>query len=87
MFFPSSTLTLAGGAVHSFSGIPIVVVGTVVGQTLAFLLARYLLRDVVKGWASKYTIWNGINGAIKEHPLKITILVRSLCPMHFHVQV
>ena len=79
VFFPSSILTLAGGAIYSFTGIPIVFVGAVIGQTLAFLLARYLLRDIVKGWASKYTVWKGINGAIKEHPLKITVLVRSLC--------
>jgi uncharacterized membrane protein YdjX (TVP38/TMEM64 family) len=33
--------------VYSFWGIPIVWVAATLGQTLAFLLARYLLRDLV----------------------------------------
>lgn len=30
----------------------------------------------VKGWASKYAVWKGVNAAITEHALKMTILVR-----------
>lgn len=47
VFFPSSILTLAGGAIYSFWGIPMVWFAATVGQTLAFLLARYLLHDLV----------------------------------------
>jgi uncharacterized membrane protein YdjX (TVP38/TMEM64 family) len=76
VFFPSSILTLAGGAIYGFAGIPIVWASACLGQTLCFFLARYLLYDIVQGWASKYAVWKGINLAIKDHALKITLLVR-----------
>eukprot|EP00892_Ulva_mutabilis_P011940 jgi/Ulvmu1/9118/UM005_0213.1 len=76
VFFPSSLLTLAGGAIYGFAGIPMVWFGACLGQTLSFFLSRYLLHSWVQGWGNKYAVWNGINAAITQHALKIVILIR-----------
>lgn len=76
MFFPSSLLTLAGGAIYGFAGIPMVWAGACLGQTLSFFLSRYLLHAWVQGWGNKYAVWNGVNAAITQHALKIVILIR-----------
>lgn len=76
IFFPSSILTLAGGAIFSFGGIPLVWLGAVMGQTGAFFVSRYLLRGWVTKWGEKYPAWKAVDTAIRDQALKIVILIR-----------
>ncbi|TXI17960.1 MAG: pyridine nucleotide-disulfide oxidoreductase [Nitrosomonas sp.] len=48
--FPGATvLTLAGGAMFGvWIGVPVVLLSATIGATLAFWMARYLLRDIVQ---------------------------------------
>lgn len=48
--FPGATvLTLAGGAMFGvWVGVPVVLLSATIGATLAFWMARYLLRDIVQ---------------------------------------
>lgn len=49
LFLPGSVVTLAGGALFGpFLGVLYVLIGSVSGATLAFLIARYLARDFVE---------------------------------------
>lgn len=76
VFFPSSILTLAGGAIFGFAGIPIVWVSASVGQTGAFFVSRYLLRNWVSKWGEKYATWNAVDAAIRDQAMKVVILLR-----------
>ena len=76
VFFPSSILTLAGGAIFGFWGIPLVWVSATVGQTLAFFLSRYLLRSWVAGWSERYKVWQAVEAAVREQGFKIVTLLR-----------
>ena len=76
IFFPSSILTLAGGAIFGFGGIPLVWISAVCGQTGAFFVSRYLLRSWVSKWGEKYPVWNAVDAAIRDQALKIVILIR-----------
>jgi len=61
LFIPGSALTLAGGALFGpVKGIGLVLVGSVGGATLAFLIARYLAAD----WVERRT--TGILRQVKE---------------------
>jgi uncharacterized membrane protein YdjX (TVP38/TMEM64 family) len=49
LFFPGAPLTLlAGGLLGTFWGTIVSLIGNILGAVLAFLIARYFLRDVVK---------------------------------------
>ena len=76
IFFPSSILTLAGGAIFGFGGIPLVWISAIFGQTGAFFVSRYLLRGWVSKWGEKYPVWNAVDAAIRDQALKIVILIR-----------
>lgn len=59
--FPGATiLTLAGGAIFGFwVGLPIVLVSATIGATLAFLAARFVLRDTIqKRFGDKLSAFN-----------------------------
>ncbi|PKO47092.1 MAG: pyridine nucleotide-disulfide oxidoreductase [Betaproteobacteria bacterium HGW-Betaproteobacteria-22] len=59
--FPGATiLTLAGGAIFGFwVGLPIVLVSATIGATLAFLAARFVLRDSIqKRFGDKLSAFN-----------------------------
>jgi pyruvate/2-oxoglutarate dehydrogenase complex dihydrolipoamide dehydrogenase (E3) component/uncharacterized membrane protein YdjX (TVP38/TMEM64 family) len=59
--FPGATiLTLAGGAIFGFwVGLPIVIISATIGATLAFLAARFVLRDSIqKRFGDKLSAFN-----------------------------
>jgi uncharacterized membrane protein YdjX (TVP38/TMEM64 family) len=47
-----------------------------VGQTGAFFISRYLLRDWVSKWSEKYATWNAVDAAIRDQAMKVVILLR-----------
>ena len=84
---PGSILTLGAGFVFAKAfGLALGVVlaslsvflGASLGAMLSFLLGRYLLRDWVQGLATKYSIFEALEIALKEKGFRIMALLRLL---------
>jgi len=54
----------------------IVFTSELIGSTIAFLMARYLLRKTIKKMAQKYPKFTLIDAAVKKHGFKVTFLFR-----------
>lgn len=77
LFIPGSVLTLATGfAFGIFWGIIVATVGCAIGDTLAFLIARYLARENVRRLALRNIKFAAMDNAIGEHGWKIVLLLR-----------
>ena len=77
LLIPASFLSLAAGAIFKlWLGIVVVWTGATVGQTLAFLVGRYLLRDWVEGLAKKHPKWRAVDRALLKEGWKVILLVR-----------
>src|SRR5437764_3447187 len=77
VFFPASILTLGAGALFGVVGGTIVVVfGATIAATLAFLLARTILRKRVEAMAAKNPKFRAVDRAIAREGAKIVVLVR-----------
>lgn len=78
VLFPGSILALAAGAVFGLVlGSLLVWMGTVLGQTLAFMIGRYLLRDLVVDYTlKKYPSWAAVDTAVSREGWKLITLLR-----------
>ena len=75
--FPASILTLGAGALFGVVGGTIVVVfGATIAATLAFLLARTVLRKRVEAMAAKNPKFRAVDRAITREGPKIVVLIR-----------
>mmetsp|Transcript_63118 Transcript_63118/g.56874 ORF Transcript_63118/g.56874 Transcript_63118/m.56874 type:complete len:436 (+) Transcript_63118:35-1342(+) len=54
----------------------VVFISELIGSTIAFLSARYLLRKTIKKIASKYPKFSLIDAAVKRHGFRVTLLFR-----------
>lgn len=76
-FVPGSALTIAGGLVFGVvEGAIVVFTGATVGATLAFLVARYLARDLVEKRIAGNRRFAAIDRAIGHEGRKIVFLLR-----------
>jgi uncharacterized membrane protein YdjX (TVP38/TMEM64 family) len=76
-FVPGSLLTLASGAVFGLlSGALYVLVGAVLGSSMAFLIARYLARGRVEQRIAADPRFSAIDQAIGREGRKIVFLLR-----------
>jgi uncharacterized membrane protein YdjX (TVP38/TMEM64 family) len=76
-FFPASILTLGAGALFGVVGGSIVVIfGATIAATLAFLLARTILRKKVEAMAEKNPKFRAVDRAISREGPKIVVLIR-----------
>lgn len=83
-FVPGSALTLAAGAIFGlFWGTVTVSLSSTAAAGLSFLIARYLARDAVRGWAEKSPKFGAIDGAIGAGGWKIIALLRLSPAMPF----
>jgi len=74
---PAAVMTLAGGAVFGFvKGTVIVSLASTLGATLAFLLARTVLKQGASRMAASSPRFGGLNRAIEKEGGKIVALVR-----------
>lgn len=82
LFLPGVIFILGAGFVFGFwKGLLAVWVGGAVGQPLAFLLARYLLRDAMASMLrAKWKKWDILDTAIEREGWKLLLLLR-LSPM------
>ena len=76
-FIPGSLLTLAGGAIFGIAkGTMLVFVGTTLGATLAFLIARYVARGAIERRVADHPRFVAVDRAVEKEGLKIVFLLR-----------
>ncbi len=86
LILPTWLLTVAAGIAFGFWGLPLVVFAATVGATIAFFIARGLLRQRVLTWANKRPILNALNRAIAVEGWKIVGLLRLSPVVPFTLQ-
>jgi uncharacterized membrane protein YdjX (TVP38/TMEM64 family) len=76
-FVPASILTLGAGAIFGFvGGTIVVVIGATIGATLAFLLARTVMRKRIEAMTASNAKFRALDRAIAAEGMKIVFLVR-----------
>ena len=74
---PASVLTIGAGALFGFIGGTIVVaIGATLAATIAFFLARTVLRKRVEKWVARNPKFAAVDRAIAREGPKIVVLVR-----------
>lgn len=77
MFLPPALLGVAAGALFNLPiAVLVVWVAAVVGETLAFVLGRFLLRKWVRQQTAAWPTWQAMQGALREDGWKLVILLR-----------
>jgi len=77
LFFPGIILTAGAGLLYGVVlGTLIVSPASVLGATLAFLIARYVARDWVSRKLEKYPNFTAIDRAIEKNGFKMILLLR-----------
>ena len=76
-FVPASVLTLGAGAIYGLgTGVLVVLVGAGLGATLAFFLARTLLRERIEKMTAGNARFAALDRAIGREGARIVLLVR-----------
>ncbi|HEY8849886.1 MAG TPA: TVP38/TMEM64 family protein [Thermoanaerobaculia bacterium] len=76
-FFPASILTIGAGALFGVvAGTIVVASGATIAATIAFILARTILRKRVESMAAANPKFRAVDRAIAREGIKIVILVR-----------
>lgn len=87
LFVPGLPITvLAGILFGAFCGTAYVVIGSTIGVSLAFLIGRYLGRDVIKKITDKNEKMSKFDAYIKEHGNAILIISRLVPIFPFNLQ-
>jgi uncharacterized membrane protein YdjX (TVP38/TMEM64 family) len=77
LFVPGSILTIGAGVLFGLiGGFLAVSVASVLGASLAFLVARYLMRGQVEKWAAENPRFAAIDRAVGREGWKIVLLTR-----------
>lgn len=83
---PGALLTIAGGFAYGFWGLPVVIVAAAIGASLAFLVARHLVRDRVRQVFETRRNIAAIDRAIAAEGWKIVLLFRLSPLIPFNLQ-
>lgn len=76
-FLPGSLLTLTGGALFNLvQGTIYVFTAAVIGSSLAFLVARYLVRGLIEERLRDHPRFSALDSAVGDQGLKIVFLLR-----------
>jgi len=73
---PGSAMSILGGLLFGWWGIPIVLVSASIGTSLAFLIARYLARDAVASRLEGRPKLKAVDKAVDEEGWKVVALLR-----------
>ena len=73
---PGSAMSILGGLLFGWWGIPIVLVSASIGTSLAFLIARYLARDAVASRLESRPKLKAVDKAVDEEGWKVVALLR-----------
>lgn len=83
---PASVFTLAAGVAFGFWAFPLVVVAATIGACFAFLIARYLARDLVENSIDKRPVFKAVAGAVEDEGWKVVGLMRLSPLVPFNLQ-
>jgi uncharacterized membrane protein YdjX (TVP38/TMEM64 family) len=83
---PDWPLAIAAGMVYGFWAVPIVLVAAMIAASLAFLAARYLLRQKVQRLLANKRKFAAIDKTVAEEGWKIVFLLRLSPLVPFNVQ-
>lgn len=83
---PAEILSIGAGFIFGLWAIPLVVVAATIGATLAFLVARYLLRDKVVAFARKRPLFDAVDKAVGHEGWKVVALLRLNPLVPFNLQ-
>lgn len=87
LLVPGAPLTIAGGLLFGVAlGFPIILIGATVGAALAFLAARYLVREKVKAMVESRPKLKAIDRAVADEGWKIVAMVRLTPIVPFNLQ-
>lgn len=87
LMVPASALTIGAGIAFGLTlGTAVVVVGATVGAALAFLLARYFLRERVAEWLEGKAKLSAVDRAVEREGWKVVALTRLSPAFPFNVQ-
>lgn len=76
-FVPASILTVGAGAIFGFvGGTIVVIIGATIGATLAFLLARTVMRKRIESMTASNAKFRALDRAIGAEGMKIVFLCR-----------
>jgi uncharacterized membrane protein YdjX (TVP38/TMEM64 family) len=86
LLVPGSALTLAAGFAYGAWGAPLAVVAATIGASLAFLIARYMVREKVRSFMRGRRKLQAVEKAVNEDGWKIVGLVRLSPLVPFNMQ-
>lgn len=87
LFLPALPLTLLGGLVFGPAwGVVYVWIAATLAAALAFLVARYLARDVVRSWMNEHPRLARIDAAVERHGWRILMITRLVPLFPFNLQ-
>ena len=76
---PGSAITIAAGVLFgSVVGVILVSIGSTVGASLAFLIARYFARDAIARWLSSKERFSRLDRLSEEHGAIIVAIARLI---------
>lgn len=74
---PGLAITIAAGAIFgSIAGVIVVSIGSTIGASLAFLIARYFARDATEKWLSSRETFKKLDDLTQNHGAIIVAIVR-----------
>ncbi|EIE18549.1 hypothetical protein COCSUDRAFT_68258 [Coccomyxa subellipsoidea C-169] len=78
VLFPGAIFAMAGGAIFGIGyGSLLVWIATSLGQTLAFIVGRYMLRGMVVAYlSSRFPKWAAVDAALSNEGWKLITLLR-----------
>jgi len=86
-FLPGIPITVLGGiAFGAFMGIIYVSMGSTLGATAAFLIARYAARSMVEDWIKKNERLSKIDEGVRKHGWRMLMITRLVPIFPFNVQ-
>jgi len=83
---PAEVMTIAAGLIYGAWAFPLVIVSATAGAALAFLVSRYLARDMVLRLIEKRPSLQAVDKTIDEEGWKVVMLLRLNPLVPFNLQ-
>jgi uncharacterized membrane protein YdjX (TVP38/TMEM64 family) len=86
IFVPGFVLTLLGGLIFGpWRGLIYASIGSTLGACVAFLIARYAVRDLVQAWVAGRPALRRLDAAVTRHGFRVVMLTRVVPMLPFGV--
>ena len=85
-FVPGSVLTLLGGVIFGpWRGLIYSSIGSTLGACIAFLIARYAVRDLVEAWTAGNPTLRRLDALVSRHGCRVVMFTRLVPVLPFGV--